>query len=137
MTVCGIDDEKVDAGFDQALGALEAVIADADGGSSAKAALRILGGIRVQLRLLDVLDGDQADAAALAIDHQQLLDAVRVQQALGLLLVDVLLDRDEVVPGHQLVDLLRRIGGEADVAVGQDADEAGPDFSTTGMPEML
>ena len=74
------------------------------------------------------------------IDDQQLFDAVLVQQPLGLVLVDVLLHRDQVVAGHQLVDLLRRIGGEAHVAVGQDADQpagllaAVPPFSTTGMP---
>ena len=42
------------------------------------------------------------------IDDQQLFDAVLVQQALGFVLVDILLDRDQVLPGHQLVDLLRR-----------------------------
>jgi hypothetical protein len=42
MAMGGIDDQKVDTGFDQALGALETVIADIDGGSGAKAALRIL-----------------------------------------------------------------------------------------------
>ena len=142
MAVRGVDDEQVDAGIDQPLGALEAVVADAGGGGDAQAALRVLGGVRVELRLLDVLDGDQADAVAVAIDDQQLLDAVLVQQALGLVLVDALLDRDEVLAGHQLVDLLRRVGGEAHVAVGQDADQpAGlwppaPPFSTTGMPEM-
>ncbi len=98
MAVRGIDDDQVDAGFDQTLGALEAIIADADGGGGAKTALRILGGVGVQLRLLDVLDGDEADAAAVAVDDQQLFDAVRVQQALGLLLVDVFLDRDRGFP---------------------------------------
>jgi hypothetical protein len=47
-----------------------------------------------------------------------------VQQALGFLLIDVFLDGDEALVGHQLMDLLARIGGEADVAVGEDADEA-------------
>ena len=45
-------------------------------------------GVRVLLRLLDVLDRDEADAAVLVVDHQQLLDAVLVQQPLGLLLRD-------------------------------------------------
>ena len=123
MAVRGVDDEQVDAGVDQPLGPLEAVVADAGGGGDAQAALRVLGGIRVELRLLDVLDGDQADAIAVVVDDQQLFDAALVQQALGFVLVDVLLDRDQVVPGHQFVDLLAGIGGEAHVAVGQDADE--------------
>ena len=37
--------------------------------------------------------------------------------------LDALAHRDQVVAGHQLGDLLRRIGGEADVAVGEDADQ--------------
>ena len=49
-----------------------------------------------ELRLLDVLDGDQADASAGVVDDQQLLDAVLVQQPLGLVLVDALLHRDQV-----------------------------------------
>ena len=88
MAMRGIDDQKVDAGIDQALGALEAVIADAGGGRRAQAPLRILGGVRIELRLLDVLDGDQADAIARWVDDQQLFDAVLVQQPLGLVLVD-------------------------------------------------
>ena len=93
MAVRGVDDEQVDAGIDQPLGALEAVVADAGRGGDAQAALRVLGGVRVELRLLDVLDGDQPDAIAVGVDDQQLLDAVLVQQALGLVLVDVLLAR--------------------------------------------
>ena len=74
-------------------------------------------------RLLDVLDRDQADAAVLRIDHQELLDAVLVQQPLGLVLVDALAHGDELVLGHQLGHLLARVGGEAHVAVGEDADQ--------------
>ncbi len=47
-----------------------------------------------------------------------------VQKALCFLLIDAFLHGDEVFPRHQFVDLLGRIGSEADVAVGEDADEA-------------
>ena len=43
----------------------------------------VLGGVRVLLRLLDVLDGDQALEEPAAVDDQQLLDPVLVQQLLG------------------------------------------------------
>ena len=89
MAVRGVDDEQVDAGVDQPLGALEAVVADAGRGRRAQAALRVLGGVRVELRLLDVLDGDQPDAA---IARRRRPAASRcgagVQQPLGLVLVD-------------------------------------------------
>ena len=86
MAVRGIDHDEVDAGLDQRLGAREALVADRGGGGDAQAALLVLAGVRIGDRLLDVLHGDQADAAIVVVDHQQLLDAVLVQQPLGLVL---------------------------------------------------
>ena len=63
MPVRGVDDDQVAAGRHQQLGALEAVLADRRRGGDAQAPLGVLGGVRVLLRLLDVLDGDEADAA--------------------------------------------------------------------------
>ena len=82
----------------------EAVLADAGRGGDAQAALLVLAGVRMGLRLLHVLDGDQADAAIGVVDHQQLLDPVAVQQAPGLVRRDVGRHGDQVVVGHQLVD---------------------------------
>ena len=90
-------------------------------------------------RLLHVLDGDQADAAILIVDDEQLFDAMLVQHPLGLVLADAFAHRDEVFMRHQFGDLLARIGRKAHVAVGEDADQlaryalAAP--VTTGMPE--
>ena len=123
MAMRGIDHHQVDAGRDQRLGAGKALVADGGGGGDAQTALLVLAGVRIGDRLFDVLDGDQADAAILVVDHQQLLDAVLMQQPLGLLLADALAHRDQLVLGHQLGDALARILGEAHVAVGQDADQ--------------
>ena len=123
MAVRGIDHDQIDAGRDQRLGAREALVADRGGGGDAQAALLVLAGVRIGDRLLHVLDGDQADAAVLVVDHQQLLDAVLMQQPLGLVLADALAHGDELVLGHQLGDALARIGGKAHVAVGEDADQ--------------
>ena len=63
-------------------------------GGDAQAALLVLGGVADSCdRLLDVLDRDQADAAVVVVDDQQLLDPVLVQQALGLVLADALAAR--------------------------------------------
>ena len=86
MAVRGIDHDEIDAGRDQRFGAREALVADGGRGGDAQPALLVLAGVRIGDRLLDVLDGDQADAAILVVDHQQLLDAVLMQQALGLVL---------------------------------------------------
>ena len=123
MAVRGVDHDQIDAGGDQQFGALEAGFADRGRGGDPQAALLVLAGVRIGDRLFHVLDGDQADAAIVLIDHQQLLDAVLVQEPLGLVLADALAHRDELLLGHQLGDRLLGIGGEANVAVGEDADE--------------
>ena len=83
----------------------------------------VLAGMRIGHRLLDVLHGDQTDAAILIVDHQQFLDPMLVQEALGLVLAHALAHRDQPLLGHQLGDPLPRISGEADVAIGENADE--------------
>ena len=123
MPVRGVDHHEIDAGRDQRLGAGEALVADRGGGGDAQAALLVLAGVRIGDRLLDVLHGDQADAAVVLVDHQQLLDAVLVQEPLRLLLRHAFAHRDQLVLGHQLGDRLLGIGREAHVAVGQDADQ--------------
>ena len=74
-------------------------------------------------RLFHVFDGDQADAAILIVDDDELLDAMLMQHPLGLVLADALAHRDEVLVRHQLGDFLPGIGGEAHVAVGENADQ--------------
>ena len=73
--------------------------------------------------LLDVLDRDQADAVIGVIDHDQLFDAVLMQQLLGFVLRHAALDGDQLVLGHQLGDRLIEMGCKTHVAVGQDADQ--------------
>ena len=123
MTVSGIDDDQVDARFDQRLAARISGIADAGGGGDAQPALLVLACIWVCDRLFDVLYRNEADAAVIAIDHQELLDAMLVQEALGLILTDAVIHRDKRVPGHQLGDFLPLVGGEAHVAIGEDSDK--------------
>ncbi len=79
----GVDHQHVDAGIEQRLGPRQPLVAGPGGGGDPQPALLVLAGIGVQLRLLDVLDGDQPDTAIIVIGDQQLFDAVLVQQALG------------------------------------------------------
>ena len=80
----GVDDQHVEPGVKQRLGALDAVGAGAGGGGDAQPAVLVLAGVRKALRLFDVLDGDQPDAAIGFVDDQQLFDAMLVEQPLGL-----------------------------------------------------
>ncbi len=123
MAVRGIDHDDIDAGLDQAFRAGIARLADRSGGADAQPALLVLAGIGIGHRLLDILHGDEADAAIVAVDHQKLLDAMLMQKPLGLVLADVFAHRDEALLGHQLGDFLPLVGGKAHVAIGEDADE--------------
>ncbi len=83
-------------------------------------------------RFVHVLDGDQADAAAVVIDHDQALDPVLVKQAAGLGRVGALANRDDLA-GHQFGDRLVIVLGEADIAVGDDADQLRRPALGTGL----
>ena len=135
MAMGGIDHQHVDAGIEQRLGALDAVIARAGRRGDAQPALVVLAGMGKALRLLDVLHRDEADAAIGVVDHQQLLDAMLVQEAHRLLALHGFAHGDQLVAGHQLGDRLARVVGEAHVAVGDDADQplrAGLDHRDAG-----
>ena len=79
VAVGGVDDQHVDVGGDQRLGPLHRVLRDADGRAAAQPAERVLRRVRVLDRLLDVLDGDQALQPEVAVDDEQLLDLVLVE----------------------------------------------------------
>ena len=74
--------------------------------------------------LLDVLDGDEALQLSGLIDHEDLLDAMLVEQPLGILERRPDGDRDEILRGHDVAD--RDVGSrlESQIPVGQDADQA-------------
>ena len=122
MAVRGVDDEAVDAGRHQHLGALEPLVADRGGGGDAQAPVDVLGRIRMRRRLLDVLDGDEPDAALRIVDDHQLLDAVQMQEPARLFVVHPLADRHHLA-GHEVRHRLARIVGEAHVAIGENAEE--------------
>ena len=123
VAVRGVDHDHVGAGGDQRLRPLDPGLARAGGCADAQPALAVLAGMREALRLLDVLDRDQADQAVGIVDHQQLLDPVLVQQLHGLGAADALLHRDQPLGGHQLAHRPLAARHEADVAVGEDAGQ--------------
>ena len=82
--VRGIDGEHVHFAAHQFLRALQKIAGRADRRAHAQTALLILGGIGIFQFFLNVLYGDQAFEVELIVDHQQFLDAVLVQDLLGL-----------------------------------------------------
>ena len=76
MRMRGVDHHDVDLGVDQRTCAIEAFLADADRRAAAQAAQRILRGLRIAPRFLNVLDGDEALEIAIRIDDQKFFDAM-------------------------------------------------------------
>ena len=99
----------------------ETIIADTCRGCDAQSASLVLTSIRVLLRLLDILDGDEADAVIVFVDDQQLLDTVLMQKPAGIFLADRPLDSHEPILRHQLTNRLPEIRGKVHITVGQNA----------------
>ncbi len=142
MPVRRIEHDHVAFGIHQRQGAVEAGIADRRRRRDPKPPLLVLAGIGMKLGLLDILHRDEADAVIVVVHHEKLLDPVLVQEPAGLVAGDALADRDQIFLGHQLGDALATIGGEADVAVGDDPDElagriAALDHRDAGDPVAL
>ena len=124
MPVGGIDDDDIDAGLDQRGNALVGPFANADSGTDAQTFVRILARVGKLIRLLNVLDRDHAAQLEVVVDHENLLDAVLVQQADDLVFLGVLGDGDQApLRRHDLA--YRRVEArlEAQVAAGHDADQ--------------
>ena len=84
VAVGGVDGDGVDAHRHERLDPLLDVVADADGGRAAQPAGVVAEAFGELLALLDVLDRDQPGEAAVVVDERQLLDAVTLQDRLGL-----------------------------------------------------
>ena len=102
---------------------MQSRVADSRCRGNPQPAFGVLGGERRRDRFFDVLDGDQADAMVVLVDHQQLLDPPLVEDALRVRLGRADRHGREIVAGHQLADRLFRIPRKPHVAVGKDARE--------------
>ncbi len=85
----------------------------------------------MQRGLFHILDGEEADASVIVVDHDELLDAMLVEQPARLVGSHAFAHRDDLL-GHEIGHGLARIVGEADIAIGQDADDLGrqPQWAT-------
>ncbi len=122
MAVGVIDDENVALGRNQGLGPFEGIVPDADRRPDQQAAEPILCRARILGSLEDVFVGDEPFKVKALIDHHDLLDLVLMKKLLGLLERGADGHRDELA-GHNILDRDRQPGFEADVPVGQDADQ--------------
>src|SRR6266850_756299 len=124
MPVGGVDHEHVGAGFDQRGDALIGALAHADGCADAELAVRILGGAGMLALLQDVLDRHQALQVELLVHHQHALQTVLVHELHRFRAARPLAHRDELLlRRHDVLHRLVEFGLEAQVAVGDDADD--------------
>ena len=119
----GIDGEHVHFSRHQLLRTLEEIAGGADGRAHAQAALAVLGRVGILQLLLDVLDGDQALEIELVVYHQKFLHAVLVEDGFGLLESSAHGDRDQILLGHHFGDGKVEAVLEAQIAIGENADE--------------
>ena len=124
VAVRGVDDDDVDAGADEQLGALLGAVADADRGADAKLAVRVARGVREARLLGDVLDRHQAAQLEGVVDDQDALELLAVHQRLALGERRAFADADEALARrHDLLHRRVEAGLEAQVAIGDDADD--------------
>ena len=124
MSVGAVEHEHVHVGRDERLGPFERVLGDADGRADPQAAERVLARVGVLGGLLDVLDRDQAAQVELPVHHQELLDAVPVEDVLRLRQGRSDRHRDQVLARHHLGDGALDVAVEPQVAVGENPDQA-------------
>ncbi len=118
-----VDDERVDAGVDQGLGASEVVAAGTDRRGHHQAAMMVLGRVRVGAALVDVLHGDEADQLPRLVDHGELLDPVLAHDLLRRVERSARRRRDQLVLGHRIGERAVELALELQVAVRDDPDE--------------
>jgi hypothetical protein len=123
VTVRAVDGQQVGLGLHHFGGALHEVPGRANCRAHAKPSLVVLRGIGVLQPLLDVFDRDQALELKLVIHHEQLLYSVVVKDGLRLVQRRADGNRDQVLLGHDLADRDVGAGLEAQIAIGQDADQ--------------
>ena len=123
VPVRAVDGEHVDFGLGQFLRALQKISGGADGRAYAQAALRIFRGVGILQFLLDVFDRDQALEVVLVVDDQKFFDAMFVKNFFGFFERGSHGNRDEIFLGHHLVDGNVEAGFEAQIAIGENADQ--------------
>ena len=120
----GIDHDHVHAGLDQRLTAFEPRVAHGRGRGDTQAPEIVLAGRGVEHRGFGVLEREKPRQLAVSIGDQQLLDAPRLHQALGLVAIGRFAKDRKAVAGHHHAHRRRVILGKAHVAIGDDPHDA-------------
>ena len=123
MPVRRVDGDDVDLCGDERGDALHRICRPADRRACEQAAVLVASGIRVLDALLYILDRDESLQIAVFIHDGKFFDAVLAEDFLRLFQRRADGRRDEVFLRHDVIDRLIVVGFEAEIAVGQNADE--------------
>ena len=123
MTVGGIQHQRIHLRIHQRRSTLKHIRRGTDRRRTEQPAILVPGGIRIFDRFFNVLDGDQALKIPLLVHNRQLLDTVAAEDFLRLLHIGTHRRGDQVVLGHDLFNLLREVGQEPHVAVGENTHQ--------------
>ena len=127
VTVGGVDDDHVDARVAERARAVPGITEEPDRRADPQTSLVILGGVRVLLALVEVLDRDEPAETTARIHQRELLDLVLGEDGNRAVGVDAHGSSDQGGLRHDVPDEGRALlegGDEAHVAVGDDADQA-------------
>ena len=119
-----VDGDYVNFGCRQFLGSLQEISSGADGRAYAQASLRIFGGVGILQFLLNVFYGDESLEVVFVVDDEEFFDAMFVENFLGIFESGADGHSDEIFLSHHAVDRNIEAGLEAQVAIGENADEA-------------
>jgi len=123
MTVSAVNGDDVHSGIPESGGSFQQIPAGAHRCPHSQTAELILAGVGVFDDLHDVLDRDEPPQLALLIHHQEFFNPVLVEQSLGFFEGDPERSCNQVLLCHDFGYPEVHIGFEAQVAVGDDADQ--------------
>ncbi len=121
MTVCRVDHDDVDTRCDERCRSFFAIGPWSDRRADAETPVFVLQRIRVPIRLQKVLDRNEPDELLVAVDDEELLDAMLMQELLRALVRNARRHGDELFR-HQPRDGLVLVLRETRIARGEDAD---------------
>ena len=78
--MCGVDDNQIAFGINQRLGICQALFAYGSRRCNAQPTGTVLGSVRIENGLLNILNGDQANAMIGIVDDEQLFYPPLMQQ---------------------------------------------------------
>ena len=123
MTVCGIENDNVNLGFNKSCNPVENIGGNTYTCSAEKSSLLILGCIGILDGLLNILDGDQTLEIIILINDGKLFFSGFSKDLLGFLEGDTLSCGDKILACHAFFDLLGIVCFEFKITICDDTYE--------------